>query len=118
MNIIALFLGTSMGLLGWSFLTRFSYAIHDAANETNLAIKLSDPNSGALSKMLWWVVGASFIWLLVFGGACLHFARSGSPEPFLTWLFGGLAITPGFIAFTTTRGLRRFKQHHAKRAVP
>ena len=116
MNIFALFLGASIGLLGWSFLTRFSYAVHDATNKTNLATKLGDPNSGTLSKMLWWVVGASFIWLLLFGGVCLHFAGSDSSKQFLAWLFGGLATTPVFIAFTTARGLRRFKQRHAKRA--
>jgi len=116
MTIFALFLGASIGLLGWSFLTRFSYAVHDATNKTNLATKLGDPKSGALSKMLWWVVWASFIWLLSFAGACWHFADSDSPNQLLAWFFGGLATTPVFIAFTTARGLRRFKQRNVKRA--
>jgi hypothetical protein len=117
MNIIALFLGASIGLLGWSFLTRFSYAVHDATNKINLATKLGDPNSGVLTKVLWWVAGASFIWLVLSGGACLHFAHADSPNKFLAWFFGGLASTPVFIAFTTARGLRRFKQHHPKHAA-
>ena len=117
MNIIALLLGASLGLLGWSFLTRFSYAVHDATNKTNLATKLGAPNGWALfKKMLWWATGASVVWLVVFGGACLHFAHSDSSQQFLAWLFGGLATTPAFIAFTTTRWLRRFKQRNAQRA--
>jgi uncharacterized membrane protein len=117
MNIFALALGASIGLLSWSLLTRLSYAIHDATSSTNLATKLGDPNSSALSKMLWWVAGASIIWLLFFGGACLHYATSDSSKQLLAWLFGGFATTPGFIAITTARGLRRFKQRNAKRAV-
>jgi hypothetical protein len=117
MNIFAVLLGASIGLLSWSFLTRFSYAVHDATNKTNLATKLGDPDSGTLSKMLWWVAGASFIWLLLFGGACLHYATSDSSKQFMAWLFGGLATTPVFIAFTTARGLRRFKQRSAKRVA-
>ena len=116
MNIFAIFLGATIGLLGWSFLMRFSYAVHDVTNKTSLATKLSGPNSGALPKMLWWAAGASFIWLMVFGGACLHFAYSDASKQFLAWFFGGLATTPAFIAFTTTRWLRRFKQRNAQRA--
>ena len=116
MNIFAIFLGATIGLLGWSFLMRFSYALHDVTNKASLATKLSDPNSGTLAKMLWWAVGASFIWLMVFGGACLHFAHSDASKQFLAWLFAGLATTPAFIAFTTTKWLRRIKQRNTKRA--
>jgi hypothetical protein len=117
MNFFALFLGAILGLLSWSFLTRFSYAVHDVTSKTSLATKLSGPNGLALfKKMLWWVAGGAVVWLVVFGGACLHFAHVDSSEQFLTWLFGGLATTPAFIAFTTTRWLRRFKQRIARRA--
>lgn len=116
MNIFALLLGASTGLLVWSFLARFSYAVHDATNKTNLATKLGAPNGWAIfKKMLWWTAGAAAVWLVVFGEACLHFARADSSQQFLAWLFGGLATTPAFIAFTTTRGLRRFKQRHVQR---
>jgi hypothetical protein len=118
MNFFALFLGATIGLLSWSFLTRFSYAVHDATNKTTLAAKLGDPSGGSLAKMLWWVTGASVVWLAAFVGACLHFAHSDSPQQFLAWFFGGIATTPAFIAFTTTRWLLRFKQHNAKRAQP
>jgi hypothetical protein len=117
MNIFALLLGTSIGLLSWSFLARLSYAVHDVTSKTSLATKLSGPNGWALfKKMLWWVAGAAVVWLVVFGGTCLHFAHVDSSEKFLAWLFGGLATTPAFIAFTTTRWLRRFKQRNAQRA--
>jgi len=114
--MIAMFLGAILGLLSWSFLTRFSFAIHDAINKTNLATKLSDASGTALRKMLGWIAGVSFIWLILFGGSCLHFARSDSPSEFLAWFFGGLTSTPIFIAFTTARGLRRFRQRNAKHA--
>jgi hypothetical protein len=116
MNFFGLLRGASIGLLSWSFLTRFSYAVHDATNKTTLATKLGDPSGGSLAKMLWWATGASVIWLAVFAAACLHFARSDSSQQFLAWFFGGIATTPAFIAFTTIRWLRRFKQHNAKRA--
>jgi len=116
MNIFAIFLGATIGLLGWSFLMRFSYAVHDVTNKTSLATKLSEPNSGALPKMLGLAMGLAFIWLIVFGGACWHFAHSDASKLVVAWFFGGLATTPAFIAFTTTRWLRRFKQRNAKRA--
>lgn len=115
MNIFAIFLGATIGLLGWSFLTRLSYAIHDAANKADLATKLGDPDGAMLYKLLWWVAVASLIWLMLFGAACLHFAHLGSSNQLVAWFFGGVASTPIFIAFTTTRGLRRLKQHRAKR---
>jgi hypothetical protein len=116
MNIFAIFLGSAIGLLGWSFLTHLSYAIHDAANKTNLATKLSDPNGAILTKLLWWVAVAALIWLMFFSAACWHFAHSNSSSPLVAWFFGGFVTTPIIIAFTTTRGLRRLKQHRAKRA--
>jgi len=41
MNFFAFFLGASIGLLSWSFLTRFSYAVHDVTHKITLASKLS-----------------------------------------------------------------------------
>ena len=118
MNNIALFLGAILGFLGWSFLARLSYAIHDVTNKTSLAGKLGDPNSGAITKLLWGVAVASLIWSILFGGICLHFVRSDSSKQFIAWFFGGLAIIPVFVAFTTARGLRRYRQHNPKRAPP
>jgi len=88
MTIFAIFLGVAIGLLGWSFLMRFSYAVHDVTNKTSLATKLSDPNSGALPKMLWWAAATSLIWLMVFGGACLHFAYSDASKQFPACFLG------------------------------
>lgn len=103
MNIIALFLGATIGLLGWSSLTHFSYAIHDVTHKTNLVTKLGEPNGWAhFKKMLWWATGAAVVWLVVFGATCLHFAHSDSSQQFLAWFFGGATTTPLFIAYTTT----------------
>jgi 1,4-dihydroxy-2-naphthoate octaprenyltransferase len=116
MNIFAIFLGAGIGLLGWSFLTHLSYAIHDAANKTTLANKLSDPNGAILTKLLWWVAVTALIWLMFFSAACWHFAHSNSSSSLVACFFGGFMTTSAIIAFTTTRGLRRLKQHSAKRA--
>lgn len=117
MDIIALFLGAFIGLIGWSTLTRFSYAIHDVTHKTSLATKLGEPNGRALfKKMLWWVAGASVVWLVVFGAACLHFLHSDSPQQFLAWFFGGATTTPVFIAYTTTRAARRIYKPKIERA--
>ena len=117
MNFFAFFLGASIGLLGWSFLTRLSYAVHDVTHKTSLATKLSAPNGRALfKKMLWWATGAAVVWLVAFGGACLHFAHSDSPQQFLAWFFGGVTITPSFIAYTTTRAVRRFNKRKVEPA--
>ena len=117
MDIIALFLGAFIGLIGWSTLTRFSYAIHDVTHKTDLATKLGEPNGRALfKKMLWWVAGASVAWLVLFGLTCLHFARSDSSQQFLAWFFGGVATTPTFTAYTTTRAARRIYNCKVERA--
>ena len=117
MDIIALFLGAFIGLIGWSTLTRFSYAIHDVTHKTNLVTKLGEPNGRALFKtMLWWVAGASVVWLVAFGAACLHFVHSDSSQQFLAWFFGGATTTPVFIAYTTTRAAHRIYKRKVERA--
>ena len=117
MNFFAFFLGASIGLLSWSFLTRFSYAVHDVTHKITLASKLSAPNGRALfKKMLWWATGVAIVWLGGFGGACLHFAHSDSSQQFLAWLFGVVTITPSFIAYTITRAVRRFNKRKVERA--
>jgi hypothetical protein len=112
MNILAIFFGAMLGLLGWSRLAHLSYAIHDAKNEMSLVSKLSDPKSGALAKLLRYLVAASFIWLIFFGSVCLYFAYAESSKHLSAWFFGGVASTPIFIAFTT-RKLRRLNKRLA-----
>jgi hypothetical protein len=109
MNILAIFFGAMLGLLGWSRLTHLAYAIHDAKSDMSLVAKLSDPKSGVLAKLLRCLVAASLIWLMLFGGVCLYFAYAEPSKQLFAWFFGGVASTPIFIAFTT-RKLRRLNK--------
>ena len=113
MSILAIFFGAFIGLIVWSRLTHVSYAIYDSRHEVILATKLADPSSGMLSKLIWCVAAASFVWLISFGAACLHFAYAYPPSDFLAWFFGSVATTPFFIALTTFRALRRLKKRNA-----
>ena len=117
MSIIALFLGATIGMLCWSSLTHFSYAIYDVTHKTNLVTKLGEPNGWAhFKKMLWWAAGAAVVWLAVFGATCWHFAHSDSSQQFLAWFFGGATTIPIFIAYTTTRAARRIYKRKVQRA--
>ncbi|AHX16173.1 hypothetical protein CH75_05935 [Dyella jiangningensis] len=114
MDIIATFLGAFIGVLGWSLLARFSFAIYDTTHKVSLADKLRHPN--VLSVVLWWFAIAWCTWLIGFGAASVYFARADSSFEYLAWFFGGVAITPLFTAITMVRGVRRYKRSQARRA--
>ena len=114
MDIIATFLGVALGVLGWSFLARFSFAVYDATHKVSLADRLRDP--AGLSMVLWWYGSGWCAWLIGFGAVCVYFARTDSSFGYLVWFFGGVAAAPVFNAFTMVRGVRRFRRSQARRA--
>jgi hypothetical protein len=114
LSILLLIVGFTAGLMLWSRIANTAFAIVSTITKSEVAKQPTSTVTPPLRALLWFC-GAVCLWLMIFGGLCVHFSLGGSSTVGWAWFFGGMTGTPAFVSVNVAMALRRHRRESAAR---